>query len=73
VRVGDHVVPVAALGPQSFEARVASLDGRESVGLVDGDDAQPGEDRVAVWLGAQEDRPGRLAGVLDEFAGRLTT
>ena len=48
---------------------VAALDRREAVGLVDGDDAQPGEDRDALGLGAQQDRPGGLAGVLDQLAG----
>jgi hypothetical protein len=37
---------------------------------VDRDDAQPGEDRIALGLTAQEDRPRRLAGVLDELARR---
>jgi hypothetical protein len=35
---------------------------------VDGDDAQPANDRVALGLGAQEDGPGRLAGISDELA-----
>lgn len=35
---------------------------------MDGDDAQPAEDRVAVWLTAHEDRPGGLTGVLDQLA-----
>ena len=45
-RVGDHVVPVAVLGAEPLETRVAAVDRREPVGLVDRDDAQPGEDRV---------------------------
>ena len=49
-RVGDDVVPVAARRREALEVRVAALDRREAVGLVDGDDAQPGEDRVAVGL-----------------------
>ena len=36
---------------------------------MDGDDAQPGEDRGALGLGAQKRRPGGLAGVFDQFAG----
>jgi hypothetical protein len=35
---------------------------------VDGDNAQPGEDRAAVGLAAQHDRPGGLAGVFDQLA-----
>ena len=45
-----------------------AFSGGEAVGLVDGDDAQPGEDRGAVGLAAQHDRPGGLAGVFDQFA-----
>ena len=44
------------------------MDAAEAVGLVDGDDAQPGEDRGAVGLAAQHDRPGGLAGVFDQLA-----
>jgi hypothetical protein len=38
---------------------------------MDRDDAQPGEDRIALGLTAQEDRPRRLAGVLDELSRPL--
>ena len=48
--------------------RVAVGRSREPVGLVDGDDAQPGEDRGAVGLAAQHDRPRVLAGVFDQLA-----
>ena len=70
-RVGDDLVPVAVRRAQPLEVRVASVDRREPVGLVDGDDAQPGEDRVALGLAAQQDRPRGLAGVLDELARRV--
>ena len=50
-----------------LEVRVA-VAAAEAVGLVDGDDAQPGEDRGAVGLAAQQDRPGGLAGVFDQLA-----
>jgi hypothetical protein len=55
---------------EELEVSRTAVDGGEAVGLVDGDDAQPGEDRVAVGLGAQEGGPGRMAGVFDEFARR---
>jgi hypothetical protein len=35
---------------------------------VDGDDAQPGEDRISLGLVLQEDGSGGLAGVLDQLA-----
>jgi len=38
---------------------------------MDGDDAQPGEDRVAIGPRSQEERPCGLAGVLDELARRV--
>jgi hypothetical protein len=37
VRVGDEVFAVAAVGATTGESRVATLDRREAVGLVDGD------------------------------------
>jgi hypothetical protein len=46
----------------------AAVSGGEAVGLVDGDDAQPSEDRGPVGLAAQQDRPGGLAGVFDQLA-----
>ena len=49
-RVGDDLLPVAVVWAQPLEPRVSAVDGRESVGLVDRDDAQPGEDRVALGL-----------------------
>ena len=55
---------------QALEMCVTAIDGGKAVGLVDGDDAQPGEDRVAVGLDAQEIGPGCLAGVFDELARR---
>ena len=70
-RVGHDVVPVAVLRPQPLEPRVSPVDPRESVRLVNRDDAQPGEDRIALGLTAEEDRPRRLAGILDELARRL--
>src|SRR4029453_19126356 len=67
VWVGDEVFAVA-VGATAGESRFTAFDRREAVGLVDGDHAQPGEDRVAIGLGSQQDRPGALAGVLDQFA-----
>src|SRR5215210_3590632 len=67
MRVSDRFAPAAILEMHASEPRIATLDGREAVRLVDRDDAQPGEDRVALGLGAQEDHPRRLAGVLDEL------
>ena len=66
--VGDDGLP--ARRPSSVASRwtCAALRSREAVGLVDGDDAQPGEDRGALGLASQQDRPGGLAGVLDELA-----
>ena len=49
-RIGDYLVPVAVVSAQPLEPRVSAVDGREAVRLVDGDDAQPGEDRVPVGL-----------------------
>jgi hypothetical protein len=56
---------------EALEVSRTAVDRGEAVGLVGGDDAQPGEDRVAVGLGAQEGGPGRLAGVFDELARRV--
>jgi len=67
-RVGDEILPVAVVGAQVGESCLPALDRREPVGLVDGDHAQPGEDRVAVGLGSQQGGPGGLAGVLDQLA-----
>ena len=62
---GEDGFPVAFDG-EVLEVQFAALDRREAVGLVDGDDVEPGEDGGAVGLAAQEDRPGGLAGVLDQ-------
>jgi hypothetical protein len=63
-------LPVSVLGAQTLQARVAALDGREPVGLVNGHGPQPAEDRVAVGLAAEEDDPGGLAGVFDQLVWR---
>ncbi len=68
VRVGDEVFAVAVVGAAAGELRFTARDRFEAVGLVDGDYAQPGEDRVAIRLGSEQDGPGGLAGVFDEFA-----
>ncbi len=65
-RVGDDGVPAFAV-VEVLEVRGA-VGAAEAVGLVGGDDAQPGEDGVAVGLVSQQDRPGGLAGVFDQFA-----
>jgi hypothetical protein len=49
----------------------AAFSGAEAIGLVDGDDAQPREDRGAVGLAAQHDRPRALASLFDELAGSV--
>jgi hypothetical protein len=68
VGIGDDVLPVPLFGLQAREACFPAVDRGEPVGLVDGDGAQPAEDRLAVGLASQQDGPGRLAGVLDELA-----
>lgn len=56
--VCDHLLPVALVDVEAFAVPRTAVDGGEAVGLVDGDEAQLGEDRVAVGLGAQEVGPG---------------
>src|SRR6266540_5374767 len=51
--------------------QVATVALAQAKRFADGDDVEPAEDRRAVGLGAQHDRPGVLAGVLDHFAGRV--
>ena len=70
-RVSHDLVPVAVLRAQPLEPRVSPVDRRESVRLVDRHDAQPGEDRIALGLTAEEDHPRRLTGILDELVRRV--
>ena len=63
---GEDGFPVA-FDCEVLEVQLAALDRGEAVGLVDRDDVEPGEDGEAVGLAAYEDRPGGLAGVLDEL------
>ena len=70
--VGDDLLP-AHDRRERLEVRVASFDRRQAVGLVNCYNAQPGEDRAALGLVSEQDGPGVLAGVLDQFWAAFTT
>ena len=59
------------VGGELVERAVVALLGGETVGLVHGDDAQPRESGLALWLAAQQRRPCELAGVLDQRLRRI--
>ena len=65
-RVGDDGVPRSGR-KHRLEVEVATVALAEPERLADRDDVEPAEDRCPVGLGAQQDGPRVLAGVLDEL------
>ena len=65
--VGDDGLPRSGR-EHRFKVDVAALALAEPDGLAGGHDVEPAEDRVRARAAPEQDRPGVLAGVLDELA-----